>query len=110
LASWNIVWCSERCYKAENDERRARLSELAQTAGATLVLLKKAHKFAAWLAKAQRPPYILLTDWREAKAIVAGGSTGAGAQSASVLFGPLRRRGESIRACKTMDGRTTASS
>jgi hypothetical protein len=67
LASWNIVWCSERCYKAENDERRARLSELAQTAGATLVLLKKAHKFAAWLAKAQRPPYILLTDWREAK-------------------------------------------
>jgi len=67
LTTWNIVWCSERCYKAENDERRARLTELAQTAGATLVLLKKAHKFAAWLAKAQRPPYILLTDWREAK-------------------------------------------
>lgn len=67
LTSWNIVWCSERCYKAENDERRERLSELAQAAGATLVLLKKAHKFAAWLAKAQRPPYILLTDWREAK-------------------------------------------
>jgi len=61
------VWCSERCYKAENDERRERLTELAQSAGATLILLKKAHKFAAWLAKAQRPPYILLTDWREAK-------------------------------------------
>jgi len=67
LTSWNIVWCSERCYKAENDERREKLTELAQSAGATLVLLKKAHKFAAWLAKAQRPPYILLTDWREAK-------------------------------------------
>lgn len=67
LTSWNIVWCSERCYKAENDERRERLTELAQSAGATLVLLKKNHKFAAWLAKAQRPPYILLTDWREAK-------------------------------------------
>lgn len=48
LTSWNIVWCSERCYKAENDERRERLSELAQAAGATLVLLKKAHKFAVF--------------------------------------------------------------
>jgi len=67
LTSWNIVWCSERCYKAENDERRERLSELAQSAGATLVLHKKAQKLAAWLAKAQQPPYILLTDWREAK-------------------------------------------
>jgi len=67
LTSWNIVWCSERCYKAENDERRKRLAELAQSAGASLVLLKKSQKFAYWLAKAQRPPYILLTDWREAK-------------------------------------------
>lgn len=67
LTSWNIVWCSERCYKAENDERRERLHELAQSAGATLVLHKKAAKLAAWLAKAQQQPYILLTDWREAK-------------------------------------------
>jgi len=67
LTTWNIVWCYERCFKPENDERRVKLTELAQSASATLGMFKKTHKFAAKLAKAQRPPYILLTDWREAK-------------------------------------------
>merc|ERR1719282_637821 len=29
--------------------------------------MKKASKFAAWLSEAQRPPFVLLTDWREVK-------------------------------------------
>lgn len=67
LCSWRLVWCNERCHKAENAERRRILSEKLRAAGASLVCLKKANRFAMWLTKAQRPPYILLTDWREVK-------------------------------------------
>uniref|UniRef100_A0A7S0FL78 Uncharacterized protein n=1 Tax=Pyrodinium bahamense TaxID=73915 RepID=A0A7S0FL78_9DINO len=65
--SWRIVWCWERCHKQEAAYKREVLGEAARKAGASLVCLKKANKFAAWLAKSQRPPYILLTDWRELK-------------------------------------------
>jgi len=39
----------------------------AREAGALLICMKKASKFAAWLECKQRPPLVLLTDWREAK-------------------------------------------
>mmetsp|Transcript_55389 Transcript_55389/g.171575 ORF Transcript_55389/g.171575 Transcript_55389/m.171575 type:complete len:397 (+) Transcript_55389:66-1256(+) len=65
--AWRLVWCHERCHKVETEERRVVLSEAVQAAGASLVCLKKAAKFALWLRNAQRPPFILLTDWREVK-------------------------------------------
>jgi len=43
------------------------IGDTAYDAGATLVCLRKATKFAAWMAQAGRSPYGLLTDWREAK-------------------------------------------
>mmetsp|Transcript_108310 Transcript_108310/g.316849 ORF Transcript_108310/g.316849 Transcript_108310/m.316849 type:complete len:365 (-) Transcript_108310:379-1473(-) len=64
---WRLVWCHERCHKQESVPRRSLLSQLAAEAGASLVCLKKADKFAAWAAHAERPPFVLLTDWREAK-------------------------------------------
>jgi len=65
--TWRLVWCHERCHKREAEPRRRLLAEAAKMAGASLICLKKAGKFAAWLAKDQRPPYLLLTDWREVK-------------------------------------------
>jgi len=65
--SWQLVWCHERCHKRECDERRAAIKEAAREAGGMLVCIKKANKFAMWLAEAQRQPFVLLTDWREVK-------------------------------------------
>lgn len=65
--TWRLVWCHERCHKPENEGLRALLGDAARSAGAALVCFKKASKFAVWLWSAQRPPYILLTDWRELK-------------------------------------------
>lgn len=65
--TWRVVWCHERCHKPDNEERRMQLNEATGTAGASLVCLKKASKYADWLRKGQRPAYILLTDWREVK-------------------------------------------
>lgn len=64
---WRLVWCHERCLKQECDVRRQAVSMAAREAGALLICMKKASKFAAWLASKQRPPLVLLTDWREAK-------------------------------------------
>jgi len=65
--TWRLVWCHERCHKQENEGLRRILGDAARSAGASLVCLKKASKFAVWLRSAQRPPYVLLTDWRELK-------------------------------------------
>jgi len=43
------------------------IGEAVRDVGATLVCLKKAGKFASWLAYGPQLPYILLTDWREVK-------------------------------------------
>lgn len=64
---WRLVWCHERCLKSECDVRRQAVSMAAREAGALLICMKKASKFAAWLGQKQRPPLVLLTDWREVK-------------------------------------------
>mmetsp|Transcript_55967 Transcript_55967/g.157711 ORF Transcript_55967/g.157711 Transcript_55967/m.157711 type:complete len:339 (+) Transcript_55967:56-1072(+) len=66
-AWWRLVWCHERCHKQECEPRRKFIGEQAGEAGADMVCLKKAGKFAMWLAQAQRPSFALLTDWREVK-------------------------------------------
>jgi len=66
------VWCHERCYKQDMALQRKRLDAAARAAGAELLCLKKASKFGQWLTTRQRPPYVLLTDWREAKPCLAG--------------------------------------
>jgi hypothetical protein len=66
-ASWQLIWCHERCHKQDCDEKRAVTTNAAEESQASLMCLKKAAKYAAWLEQAQRPPYALLTDWREVK-------------------------------------------
>lgn len=64
---WRLIWCHERCHKGECELLRNTVNEAAAQAGARLIALKKASKFAMWLGRTRRPPFILLTDWREAK-------------------------------------------
>merc|ERR1719284_57455 len=66
-ASWQLIWCHERCHKHDCDGKRAIIVNAAEESQASPVCLKKAAKYAAWLEQAQRPPYALLTDWREVK-------------------------------------------
>jgi len=64
---WRLVWCHERCHKEDCEAQRQLLSKHAEALGGSLVCLKKAAKFQLWLRRTARPPYILITDWREAK-------------------------------------------
>jgi len=65
--TWQLVWCYERCHKAENQEQRQVIKKHARNAGASLVCLKKARQFGAWIDRTKRPPFVLVTDWREAQ-------------------------------------------
>eukprot|EP00747_Dinoflagellata_sp_TGD_P090362 gnl/TRDRNA2_/TRDRNA2_164677_c0_seq2.p1 gnl/TRDRNA2_/TRDRNA2_164677_c0~~gnl/TRDRNA2_/TRDRNA2_164677_c0_seq2.p1 ORF type:complete len:275 (-),score=42.93 gnl/TRDRNA2_/TRDRNA2_164677_c0_seq2:18-722(-) len=66
-----LVWCHERCHKSENVGRRKTIEHAARIAGASVVCLRKGRQFGEWIARAQRPPYVLVTDWREAQPCVA---------------------------------------
>jgi hypothetical protein len=64
---WRLVWCHERVHKQEREAERKAMSAAARKAGAKLVCLKKVGNFRTWLSRKRRPPYVLVTDWREAK-------------------------------------------
>jgi len=64
---WRIIWCHERCHKQQNDDLRHTVRKVAQFYGASLICLKKSRQFAVWMERAPRPPYVLVTDWREAQ-------------------------------------------
>lgn len=73
---WRLIWCHERCHKQECEPLRRAISEAARDAHASLLCLKKASKFAVWLAQVwdQRQPFALLTDWREVKPCIQAAS------------------------------------
>jgi len=64
---WRLVWCYERCHKAENVERCTAIRAAVNDFGGSLICLKKAGQFVYWLQHAARPHFILITDWREAQ-------------------------------------------
>lgn len=64
---WRVVWCHERCMKESCLEKRQAITNSAHELGASLICLKKAAKFANWACHSPRPPFALLTDWREVK-------------------------------------------
>lgn len=64
---WRIVWCQACCHKRDHAAELRALTDAATEAGASLVSLKKACNFAVWASHVQRPPFVLLTDWREVK-------------------------------------------
>lgn len=70
IAPWSLAWCHERCHKQESDALRESIQASVRKAGGDLVCLKKAQKFATWVASATQQPYVLLSDWREIKPCV----------------------------------------
>jgi len=64
---WRIVWCHERCHKQENQALCQGLRADAANRGSFLVCLKKAAQFVLWVRRMRRPPFVLVTDWREAQ-------------------------------------------
>lgn len=71
--SWYVVWCHERVHKEEYRACRTLLHECLAPSQGQLLCLKKPIKFQEHLqrelscARSARRPYVLITDWREAK-------------------------------------------
>lgn len=66
---WRLVWCHDRYQqltRARTDRRKA-FEEATAASDAELMYLRKACHFEAWCRRQSTIPYILLTDWREAK-------------------------------------------
>lgn len=91
---WRLVWCFDRCFLPECEDRRRSLSEATRALGAALICLKRAARLQNWLEEQGRPnkaknvsthegtsppPYVLMTDHRQAASCVEtilNGSTG----------------------------------
>jgi len=69
---WKLVWCHERCHKAENRRRCQVLRDAIMPLGGKLMALKKAAQFITWMQSGHPGPYILITDWREAQPLMKG--------------------------------------
>jgi len=67
----HLVWCNEHIHKPQCDAQRIAVSTAVAQAGARLLCLKKGAQFNTWAAAASRPPFVLLTNWREAKPCIA---------------------------------------
>mmetsp|Transcript_107674 Transcript_107674/g.309960 ORF Transcript_107674/g.309960 Transcript_107674/m.309960 type:complete len:372 (+) Transcript_107674:51-1166(+) len=65
--SWRLVWCHEKCHKQECEALRSTLAQVSAQFGASFTCLKKAKTFDTWCQRAQRDPFVLLTDGREVK-------------------------------------------
>lgn len=63
----HIVWCCEHIHKPQCDTQRTAVCAATAQAGAKLLCLKKAAQFSTWASAACRAPFVLLTNWREAK-------------------------------------------
>eukprot|EP00931_Biecheleriopsis_adriatica_P059787 TRINITY_DN3583_c0_g3_i1.p1 TRINITY_DN3583_c0_g3~~TRINITY_DN3583_c0_g3_i1.p1 ORF type:complete len:269 (+),score=36.30 TRINITY_DN3583_c0_g3_i1:82-888(+) len=75
---WHLVWCHEHCFKPDAAGQCRMLQGVALEGGGSLVCHKKAARFLEWLAN-NRTPYVLLSDWREAKPCLEGLERHAGA-------------------------------
>jgi len=67
----HLVWCNEHIHKPQCDAQRIAVSTAMAQAGASLLCLKKGAQFSTWAAAACRAPFVLLTNWREAKPCMA---------------------------------------
>jgi len=64
---WVLLWCCERCFKAERAEQLSALQVAVKDTGGEVVCFRKARFVAAWVDSDVRPPFVLVTDWREAQ-------------------------------------------
>jgi len=66
---WTMVWCYEGSHKQASMEHRSALHAIAVRSGGCFHCFRKAKQFHQWYLK-QTKPFILCTDWREAKPCV----------------------------------------
>lgn len=66
-----MVWCHERCRKAENTDLRHALSGTLQKSRGSLICFKLARNFLQWqVGREARIPYVLVCDWRQTQPCV----------------------------------------
>lgn len=63
-ASWQIVWCCERCHQPTRIENMQSFNSMVKTLGGNIHLLKRAEKIKSHQLKSR---YVLVSDWRDAK-------------------------------------------
>jgi len=66
---WTLVWCYEGSYKMASVEYRSAFISIAGRSGGCFRCFRKAKQFDQWSLQ-QTKPFILCTDWREAKPCV----------------------------------------
>merc|ERR1719401_269603 len=64
---WRLIWCQERCHKSEREAQRQLIHAQVAARGGALISFKKARQLGRWVERAPRPPFVLVTDWREAQ-------------------------------------------
>lgn len=82
----HLLWCHERCYKADKECDRDVLNEAAHRAGMKSIALKKSTNYARWCENHGSTPHILVTNWREAKPCVLAMQAGPNASWPSVMI------------------------
>jgi len=64
---WRLIWCQEHCHKAGHEAEQARMQSVVRQYGGKFISFKKAKRAGGWMSRAERGPFILVTDWREAQ-------------------------------------------
>eukprot|EP00429_Kryptoperidinium_foliaceum_P056607 CAMPEP_0176081652 /NCGR_PEP_ID=MMETSP0120_2-20121206/40843_1 /TAXON_ID=160619 /ORGANISM="Kryptoperidinium foliaceum, Strain CCMP 1326" /LENGTH=230 /DNA_ID=CAMNT_0017415419 /DNA_START=3 /DNA_END=695 /DNA_ORIENTATION=+ len=67
--SWRVIWCCERCFKAEEETLRQAVRDCARRLDGRFTCFKKSKAFSAWLSQRWQP-HVLLSDGREIKPCV----------------------------------------
>jgi len=65
---WRLVWCHEKCHKVESEAIRDAMNQACERFQMSSVYLRKAKHFGGWIERVSRPPFVLITDWREVQA------------------------------------------
>lgn len=69
IRRWQLVWCNEDCFKDPLHEQYRALCMAAQPAGGSVMCISSHARFRElWLDPSA--PYVFLTDWYEARAII----------------------------------------
>jgi len=67
---WVLVWCHERCHKAECSQMRQVISLKVKSFSGSVDCIKKNIRFMDWWQTRPAQPYAVLTDWREVKPLL----------------------------------------
>lgn len=69
IRRWQLVWCNDPCFTDPCRKEYMALCKAAQPAGGSVMCIKSASRFRE-VQLDSSAPYVFLTDWHEAKAIM----------------------------------------